>query len=90
MYAVWDRLKFPNSEAASVRSSFVTSAFRGPIWFARSTDGGVSWEDARQIYDPGQNDQTIASQIVVPPDGSLVNMFAEFHNQNSGKLRGWT
>ena len=90
VYAVWDRLKFPNSEAASVRSSFVTSAFRGPIWFARSTDGGVSWEDARQIYDPGQNDQTIASQIVVPPDGSLVNMFAEFHNQNSKKLRGWT
>jgi hypothetical protein len=90
VYAVWDRLKFPNSEAASVRSSFVTNAFRGPIWFARSTDGGDSWEDARQIYDPGQNDQTIASQIVVPPDGTLVNLFAEFHNQNSKKLRGWT
>ena len=90
VYAVWDRLKFPNSEAASVRSSFVTSAFRGPIWFGRSTDGGDSWEDARQIYDPGQNDQTISSQIVVPPDGTLVNLFAEFHNQNSKKLRGWS
>ena len=89
VYAVWDRLRFPN-EAASVRANFVTSAFRGPIWFARSTDGGVSWEDARQIYDPGQNDQTISSQIVVPPDGTLVNLFAEFHNQNSKKLRGWT
>ena len=89
VYAVWDRLRFPN-EAASVRANFVANAFRGPIWFARSTDGGVSWEGARQIYDPGQNDQTIASQIVVPPDGSLVNMFAEFHNQNSKKLRGWT
>jgi hypothetical protein len=78
-----------SSEAASVRSSFVTSAFRGPIWFARSTDNGDSWEDARQIYDPGQNDQTIANQIVVSPDGTLVNLFAEFRNQNSKKLRGW-
>ena len=46
MYAVWDRLLFPNSEAASVRSSFTTAAFRGPIWFNRSTDNGDSWEDA--------------------------------------------
>ena len=90
VYAVWDRLLFPSSEAASVRASFVTSAFRGPIWFGRSTDGGVSWEDARQIYDPGQNDQTISSQIVVPPDGTLVNLFAEFNNENAQKLRGFT
>jgi hypothetical protein len=90
VYAVWDRLVFPSSEAASVRSSFVTSAFRGPIWFARSTNGGVSWEPARQLYDPGQNDQTIANQIVVLPNGTLVNLFAEFNNENTNKLRGWT
>ena len=89
VYAVWDRLLFPNSERASVISGFVTAAFRGPIWFNRSTDGGDSWEDARPIYDPGQNDQTIASQIVVRPNGKLVNLFAEFRNQNSKKLRGW-
>jgi hypothetical protein len=89
VYAVWDRLVFPSSEAASVRSSFTTSAFRGPTWFARSTDNGESWEPARQIYDPGQNDQTIGSQIVVLPNGTLVNGFAEFRNQNSQKLRGW-
>jgi BNR repeat-like domain len=90
VYAVWDRLLFPSSEAASVRSSFTTSAFRGPIWFNRSTDNGDSWEDARQIYDPGQNDQTIASQIVVPPDGTLVNLFAEFNGEQTNKLRAWT
>jgi hypothetical protein len=90
VYAVWDRLLFPNSEAASVRSNFVTSAFRGPIWFGRSTDAGDSWEDARQIYDPGQNDQTIANQIVVPPDGTLVDLFAEFNGENTNKLRAWT
>jgi hypothetical protein len=90
VYAVWDRLLFPNSERASVISGFVTQAFRGPIWFARSTDDGDSWEDARQIYDPGQNDQTIANQIVVPPDGTLVNLFAEFNGENTNKLRAWT
>ncbi|MGH2992304.1 MAG: sialidase family protein [Solirubrobacterales bacterium] len=90
VYAVWDRLLFPNSEAASVRASFVTGAFRGPVWFGRSTDGGDSWEDARQIYDPGQNDQTISSQIVVPPDGTLINLFAEFNGENTNKLRAWT
>jgi hypothetical protein len=95
VYAVWDRLLFPNSEAASVRANFVTSAFRGPIWFNRSTDNGESWEEPRQIYDPGQNDQTISSQIVVLPDGTpaegtLVNLFAEFNNENKNKLRAWT
>jgi hypothetical protein len=89
VYAVWDRLVFP-SERASLTASFRTSAFRGPTWFARSTNGGVSWEPARQIYDPGQNDQTIGNQIVVTPDGTLVNIFTEFNNENRKKLRGAT
>ncbi len=86
VYAVWDRLVFPTSERASVISGLVTNAFRGPIWFNRTTDGGDSWEQPRQIYDPGQNDQTIANQIVVlpAPDGKLVNLFAEFRNDNKG------
>ena len=78
---------FPSSEAASVRASFRTSAFRGPIWFARSTNGGLSWEPARQLYDPGQNDQTIGNQIAVLPNGTLVNLFAEFNNENTNQLR---
>jgi hypothetical protein len=90
VYAVWDRLIFPSSERASVISGFVTAAFRGPAWFARSTDGGETWERARQIYDPGQNDQTIANQIAVRPQGTLVNLFAEFRNENKGGLRGWS
>jgi hypothetical protein len=91
VYAVWDRLLFPPSERASVISGFVTAAFRGPIWFNRTTDGGTTWEQPRQIYDPGQNNQTIANQIVVlpAPDGTLVNLFAEFRKQNANKLRGW-
>jgi hypothetical protein len=90
VYAVWDRLIFPPSERASVISGFVTAAFRGPTWFNRSTDRGQTWEQPRQIYDPGQNDQTIANQIAVRPQGTLVNLFAEFRNESRQGLRGWS
>ncbi len=88
VYSIWDRLAFPSSERASVVASFHTSAFRGPVWFARSTDSGQSWERARQIYDPGQNDQTIGNQIVVHPSGRLVDIFDEIRNDNRKGLRG--
>jgi len=88
VYAVWDRLVFPGSERASVQASFRTSSFSGPAWFARSSDAGVTWEPARQIFDPGQLDQTIGNQIVVQPDGTLVDIFTEFNNENAKKKRG--
>jgi hypothetical protein len=88
VYAVWDRLVFPGSERASVVASFRTSSFNGPAWFARSTDAGVTWEAARQIWDPGQQDQTIGNQIVVQPNGTLVDIFTEFNNENAKKHRG--
>ena len=88
VYAAWDRLVFPGSERASVQASFRTSSFSGPFWFARSTNAGATWEPARQIYDPGQRDQTIGNQIVVQPNGVLVNIFTEFNNENAKKQRG--
>ena len=88
VYAVWDRLVFPASERASVVASFRTSAFSGPAWFARSTNAGVTWEPARPIFDPGQQDQTIGNQIVVQPNGTLVDIFTEFNNENAKKHRG--
>ncbi|MDQ4048728.1 MAG: glycoside hydrolase, partial [Actinomycetota bacterium] len=67
VYVVWDRLEdLPNN------------GFKGPTWFARSADGGASWEAAREIFDPGVNDQTIGNQIVVMPDGDLVNGYSLF------------
>jgi hypothetical protein len=89
VYAVWDRLVFP-TERASLVSAFNAAAYKGPAWFNRSTNGGASWEAPRQIYDPGRNDQTIGNQIVVLPDGTLVDAFAEFDNENAKKLRAWT
>ena len=65
VYAVWDRLTQltnPNPAAAT-----------GPTWFARMFNGG--WEPARIIHDPGDDAQTIANQILVLPDGALVDVF---------------
>jgi hypothetical protein len=32
------------------------------------------------IYDPGVNNQTVGNQIVVQPNGTLVNFFNEVRN----------
>ncbi len=69
VYAVWDRLD--------------SVANTGPTYFSRTTDGGASWEAARAIRDPGVALQTIGNLIVVLPDGTLVNVFAQL-DQNSG------
>lgn len=89
VYAVWDRLVFPN-ERTRGRSPETTSAYRGPAYFSRTTDGGATWEPARPIYDPGQNDQTIGNQIVALGNGDLVNVMTVFRNDNRNKSRGAT
>jgi hypothetical protein len=40
---------------------------------SRSTDGGVTFDRPRILFDPASNGQTIGNQIVVLPDGTLVN-----------------
>jgi len=63
VYAAWDRVDFETG--------------KGPAWFSRTTDGGVSWEKAREIYDPGSNGETLGHQIVVLPDGTLIDFFTK-------------
>ena len=87
VYAIWDRLVFPNERSRGV-SFLTTAAFRGPTWFARSTDDGATWGQAHPIYDPGQNDQTIGNQIVALGTTDLVNVMTVFKNDNSGGHQG--
>lgn len=87
IYAVWDRLVFP-SEKANVQAAFHAAAFRGPALFARSTDGGATWEPARVIYEPGRMNQTIGNQIFVLPNGDLVDLFNALFWKNAHGLRG--
>jgi hypothetical protein len=77
VYVVWDRLEgagLPAGAAAASPLPLVPS--KGPAWLARTVDGGATWEPARPIYDPGPGQQTIGNQIVVLPDGTLIDGFA--------------
>ena len=65
-YATWDRLE-PGGH--------------GPSYFARTTNGGQSWEAARPIYDPAGRNQTLNNHIVVATGAgthTLFNFFTEF------------
>ena len=88
VYVIWDRLVFPRGERASAAAAENAIAFAGPIWFSRSTDGGETYEKARQIFDPGTLQQTIGNQIVVRPQGELVNVFNLIQNTRKAATRG--
>jgi hypothetical protein len=65
VYAVWDQV---NPVAASAT----------PAFFARSSDGGQTWSAAQVIFQSPTNGTNIGHQIVVLPDGTLIDAFAEF------------
>src|SRR6266508_4390196 len=91
VYAVWDRIESPNNNPLTPPQAYANApAFRGPTWFARSTNNGVSWETARKIFAPkASRTQTIGNQILVLPDGSLVDGFTYFTGANGqGISRG--
>lgn len=71
VYAVWARL---------------TAGQNGPAWFARTVDGGASWEAARSIFDPGPSRRTAGNQIAVLP-GAILNVFTEIGAQSSASIR---
>jgi len=66
VYAVWDRVTGETRPMQPIGT--------GPAWFARTTDG--AWEEARPIYDPGLDAQTLGNVIAVLPDGTLIDAFA--------------
>ena len=75
-YAVWDRLVSP-SDNANPRAFIRSIAFRGPALFSRTTDKGVTWSNGRIIFDPGEKDQTIGNQIVIPTAGSAAGQLID-------------
>jgi hypothetical protein len=56
--------------------------------FSRSTDGGQTWEPAREIFNPGPRNFDQNHEIVVLPDGTLVNFFTLIlYKNNEGGIR---
>jgi hypothetical protein len=90
VYAVWDRLEVADENADRVQVFLHAIGSRGPTWFSRTTNGGASWEPARIIYDPGEINQTIGNQIVVLPNGDVLDFFDLIFNfTNKDKARGF-
>src|SRR5215216_2846937 len=77
VYAVWDRIESPNNNPLTPPQAYAHAlAWHGPTWFARSTNNGESWETAHKIFEPQPSRvQTIGNQIVVLPNGHLVDGF---------------
>jgi hypothetical protein len=74
-YAVWDRSRFPSDSSQNPGTS---SAFRGDPFFSKTTDGGSTWSTPHSILPQNQNVATIGNQIVVLPDGTLVDVYLYF------------
>ena len=90
VYATWQRIVSP-SEQTSARGYENAASFYSEAWFARSTNGGVSWEPARSIYaDRGKFTQTIGNVVDVLPNGTLINGFNLIRAiSNRQKTRGY-
>jgi hypothetical protein len=91
-YAVWDRFVTPSGTSReSIEGMIHSASFREPIWFSRTTDGGKTWEPARNIYDRSEFNGTIGSQIVVAGNGDLLDFFDEFfiHKNAQGARGEW-
>jgi hypothetical protein len=89
VYAVWDRLESPPSGNMNPTAGENAIAFRGPTLFTRTTNGGASWEEPRIIFDPGTLQQTLGNQIVVRPQGDLINIFNLIQTTRKGATRGF-
>jgi hypothetical protein len=76
-YATWDRLNLPDKK---LQSQFHTldHAFAGRTMISRTTDGGANWSTPIALFTKSSNVSTLANQIAVLPDGSLVDVFLDY------------
>jgi hypothetical protein len=71
VYAVWNHV--------TNRNPNLNLGVQAEAMFARSTDGGQTWEPNRTIYQTSdsQTSVNIGHQILVRPDGTLIDLFME-------------
>jgi hypothetical protein len=90
VYATWQRIVSPSPRASQPGYDNAFSWY-SEAYFARSTNGGQSWEPARAIFtERGRHVQTIGNQVDVLPDGTLIDGFNLIHDfTNRHKSRGY-
>jgi hypothetical protein len=95
VYAVWDVVVSPPSGNQNQEAFENSRAFLGDPVFARTTDGGDTWEPARRIFRAGVIAQTIGNQIAVLPEnddfnGELINVMTMIRGtRNDQGTRGF-
>ncbi len=75
-YVVWDQL---NNDATGTLSE--------PAMLATSADGGKTWSAPAKLYDPGPGNQAFANEIVILPNGKLLDVFTLMSSTASPALQ---
>src|SRR5438445_8601916 len=71
VYGIWNGANSPHSSAAV---------------FARTTNGGSTWESARAIVQTAEQSFIQFSQILVLPNGTLVDLYEVYVQQPNGPI----
>jgi hypothetical protein len=58
---------------------------RGPSAFSRTTDKGLTWEAPRTLVQPASHNGIQFSQILVLPDGTLVDLYEQYYSTQTKK-----
>jgi hypothetical protein len=93
-YVIWDRLDHPSDQQNF--NAFHGLAFREDALFARTTDGGATWHGsgsppatagypASDLTNFQANQSAFGNQIVVQPDGTLVDVFTYANGSGNQK-----
>jgi hypothetical protein len=73
VYAAWDRIVTPGgSTHASDQGIFNSRSFKSQTFFARSTNGGASWEKPQEIFVDSSFSGSIGSIVRVLGDGHTL------------------
>jgi hypothetical protein len=91
-YMTWSFLTLPSGFLKRSSSAhFGLTGIKSSVLFTRTTDGGQTWEPVRTIYDPGANAGANGDQVVVRPDGTIIDFFDETlgAKNNDGAPKGF-